>query len=83
MDVTEFKYYDGQDTHKLCLFDCRIVNYAIDDCNDMTHNKAASTNPDTHPLLHSDIAFQYTNREGHVRLQRNGITQSMLRVIIA
>lgn len=90
-DVTEFKYYDGQEIHKLYLsaildlYDRRIVSYVIGDSNDNklvfdTMDKAIKDNPDAHPLMHSDRGFQYTSRGFHVRLQKQGMTQSMSRV---
>lgn len=90
-DVTEFKYCEGQEPKKLYLsaildlFDRRIVGYMIGDSNDNrlvfdTLDKAASRNPNAHPLLHSDRGFQYTSREFHARLQKYEMTQSMSRV---
>lgn len=90
-DVTEFKFQDGQDTWKLYLsaildlFDRRIVGYAIGDHNDNklvldTLDQAMRSNPDAHPLLHSDRGFQYTSRDFHVQLQKHGMVQSMSRV---
>ena len=38
------------------------------------------SNPDAHPLLHSDRGFQYTSRDFHVQLQKHGMVQSMSRV---
>lgn len=72
-DVTEFKYYIGQEKHKaylsaiLDLYDRRIVSYVIGDNNNNalvfdTFEQAIADNPDAHPLCHSDRGFQYTNR---------------------
>lgn len=72
-DVTEFKYYIGQEKHKAYLsaipdlYDRRIVSYVIGDNNNNalvfdTFEQAIADNPDAHPLCHSDRGFQYTNR---------------------
>lgn len=90
-DVTEFKWYEGVEVHKvylsaiLDLYDRRIVAYVIGERNDnllvfKTFDKAVRTNPDAHPLFHSDRGFQYTNRTFHHRLVQAGMTQSMSRV---
>ncbi len=90
-DVTELKWYKGVEVHKLYLsaildlYDRRIVSYVISDHNNnplvyKTLNKAVKTNPDAHPLFHSDRGFQYTNRTFHFELERAGMTQSMSRV---
>lgn len=90
-DVTEFHYYIGIEKHKvylsaiLDLFDRRIVSYVIRDSNNNelvfdTFDIAIKTNPDAHPLFHSDRGFQYTNRTFHTKLEKAGMTQSMSRV---
>ena len=90
-DVTEFKWYEGTDIHKvylsaiLDLYDRRIVSFVISDRNDKslvfkTFDKAVKTNPDAHPIFHSDRGFQYTNRTFHHKLEKAGMTQSMSRV---
>ncbi len=90
-DVTEFKWYEGTEVHKvylsaiLDLYDRRIVSYVIGDRNDnplvfKTFDKAVKENPDAHPLFHSDRGFQYTNRVFHTKLENAGMTQSMSRV---
>ena len=90
-DVTEFKWYEGSEVHKiylsaiLDLYDRRIVSFIISDRNDnplvfKTFNKAVKANPDAHPIFHSDRGFQYTNRTFHQKLQKAGMTQSMSRV---
>ena len=90
-DVTEFKWYDGIEVHKvylsaiLDLYDRRIVAYVIRDRNDNplvfdTFDLAAAANPDATPLFHSDRGFQYTNRVFHQKLVDAGMTQSMSRV---
>ena len=90
-DVTEFKWYEGVEAHKLYLsaildlYDRRIVSYVISEHNDnplvfKTFDKAVKANPDAHPLFHSDRGFQYTNRTFHHKLELAGMTQSMSRV---
>jgi transposase InsO family protein len=90
-DVTEFKWYEGIETHKvylsaiLDLCDRRIVAYVIGERNDnplvfKTFDKALKANPGAHPLFHSDRGFQYTNRTFHHKLTEAGMTQSMSRV---
>ena len=90
-DVTEFKWYEGVEVHKLYLsaildlFDRRIVAYVIREHNDnplvfKTFDKAVKANPNAHPLFHSDRGFQYKNRTFHQKLEKAGMTQSMSRV---
>ncbi|WP_143482338.1 IS3 family transposase, partial [Pseudoflavonifractor sp. An176] len=90
-DVTEFKWYEGTEVHKiylsaiLDLYDRRIVSYIIGERNDnplvfKTFDKAVKANPTAHPLFHSDRGFQYTNRTFHHKLVQAGMTQSMSRV---
>ena len=90
-DVTEFKWYEGVEVHKiylsaiLDLCDRRIVAYIIGDRNDnalvfKTFDQAVMANPDAHPLFHSDRGFQYTSRAFHHKLEKAGMTQSMSRV---
>ena len=90
-DVTEFKWYEGTQVHKLYLSaildlcDRRIVSYVLSERNDnplvfKTFDKAVKANPDAHPLFHSDRGFQYTNRAFHHKLVQAGMTQSMSRV---
>lgn len=90
-DVTEFKWYEGIEVHKLYLSaildlcDRRIVAYVIGDRNDnplvfKTFDKAVKACPEAHPLFHSDRGFQYTGRAFHHRLEKAGMTQSMSRV---
>ncbi|WP_227655645.1 IS3 family transposase [Enterococcus avium] len=61
-DVTEFKYYEGPEIHKvylsaiLDLYDRRIVSYVISDTNDLnlafdTFDQAIETEPEVHPLF--------------------------------
>lgn len=90
-DVTEFKYYVGIEVHKiylsaiLDLYDRRIVSFIIGDSNNNalvfeTFDQAIKTNPDAHPLFHSDRGFQYTSRVFHSKIENAGMTQSMSRV---
>ena len=90
-DVTEFKYYLENEVHKiylsaiLDLYDRRIVSFVIRDRNDNalvfdTFEQAVASNPEAHPLFHSDRGFQYTNRSFHAKLKTAGMIQSMSRV---
>jgi transposase InsO family protein len=91
-DVTEFKYGEILDSiHKLYLSaildlcDRRPVSFIISDHNNNqlvfnTFDAAVATNPDAHPLFHSDRGFQYTSRKFHQKLVDAGMTQSMSRV---
>lgn len=90
-DVTEFKYYEGIIVHKvylsaiLDLYNRRIVAYKLSNRNDNnlvfeTFNSAVQTNPDAHPLFHSDRGYQYTNRTFYQMLTKAGMVQSMSRV---
>ena len=90
-DVTEFKWYEGTETHKvylsaiLDLYDRRIVSFVIGERNDnplvfKTFDKAVKANPEVHPIFHSDRGFQYTSRTFHYKLEKAGMTQSMSRV---
>ncbi|MEE1076196.1 MAG: IS3 family transposase [Acutalibacteraceae bacterium] len=90
-DVTEFKYYDGEDTKKLYLsaildiYDRRIVSYKIGTSNNNqlvfdTFDETVENNPTAHPLFHSDRGFQYTSKIFHSKLEQAGMRQSMSRV---
>lgn len=90
-DVTEFKYYIGIEVHKiylsaiLDLYDRRIVSFIIGDFNNNalvfdTFDEAVKSNPDAHPLFHSDRGYQYTSRVFRAKLENAGMTQSMSRV---
>ena len=90
-DVTEFKYYVGQEIRKLYLsaildlYDKRIVAYKIGDSNNNqlvyeNFDEAVALNPDAHPLFHSDRGFQYTNRIFYNKLREAKMRQSMSRV---
>jgi transposase InsO family protein len=87
-DVTEFKYGDGKKAYLSAILDLgdrSIVSYVIGHSNNnelvfKTFDLAIATNPDVHPLFHSDRGFQYTNRTFKGKLEKAGITQSMSRV---
>ena len=90
-DVTEFKWYEGKEVHKiylsaiLDLYDKRIVSFVIGDHNNNplvfeTFDKALEHNPDAHPIFHSDRGFQYTSKVFHQKLVDAGMIQSMSRV---
>ena len=90
-DVTEFKWHEGIEAHKLYLsaildlYDRRIVAYVVSERNDnplvfRTFDLAVKANPGAHPLFHSDRGVQYTNRTFHHKLEKAGMTQSMSRV---
>ena len=68
----------------LDLYDRRIVSYVIRDSNNAlvfdTFDKAIESNPNAHPLCHSDRGYQYTSRTFHAKLEAAGMTQSMSRV---
>ena len=90
-DVSEFKYYNGIEVHKvylsaiLDLYDRRIVSFKISDHNDNplvmdTFDEAVRLEPDAHPLVHSDRGFQYTSAQFYTRLKKYHMKQSMSRV---
>lgn len=90
-DVTEFKYYVGDEVKKLYLSaildlcDRRIVAYKIGDSNNndlvfRTFDEAVGLNPNAHPLFHSDRGYQYTSKIFHQKLLDAGMRQSMSRV---
>ncbi len=87
-DVSEFKYYNGIEVHKvylsaiLDLYDRRIVSFKISDHNDNplvmdTFDEAVRQEPDAHPLVHSDRGFQYTSAQFYTRLKKHHMKQSM------
>ena len=91
-DVSEFKYYNGIEIHKvylsviLDLYDWRIVAFKISDHNDnplvmSTFDEAVPLEPNAHPLFHSDRGgFQYTSAQFYTRLKEHHMKQSMSRV---
>ena len=90
-DVTEFKWYSGQEVHKLYLsaildlYDRRIVAYKIGSSNNNklvfdTFDEAVENNPNAHPLFHSDRGFQCTSKIFRAKLESAKMIQSMSRV---
>ena len=88
-DVTEFKVPGGKGKIYLSafmdLYDRSIVAWAVSDRNDnalvfKTFDKAIAENPDATPLFHSDRGFQYTSKVFKMKLQKQGMEQSMSRV---
>lgn len=90
-DVTEFKWYEGPEVHKLYLsaiidlYDRSIVAYVVSRRNDNklvfdTFDKAIAANPDAHPLFHSDRGFQYTSKVFQMKLREQKMEQSMSRI---
>ena len=90
-DVTEFKYYIGNEVHKvylsaiLDLYDRRIIAFKTGDRNDNplvmnTFDEAVTLEPDAHPLFHSDRGFQYTSKQFSARLKKHHMKQSISRV---
>ena len=88
-DVTEFKI-PGTDRKLylsviLDLYDRSPVAYVISKRNDNklvfdTYDKALESNPGAKPLFHSDRGFQYTSNVFQMKLQNQGMRQSMSRV---
>lgn len=86
-DVTEFKLRNGKKAYLsaiLDLYDKSIVAYALGHHNNNelvfdTFEQAVSSNPDAHPLFHSDRGYQYTNRQFKGMLDNIGAIQSMSR----
>ncbi len=90
-DVTEFKWFEGPEIHKLYLsvildlYDRSVVSYVISRRNDnhlvfKTFDKAIEANPDAKPIFHSDRGFQYTSPYFASKLLEQEMTQSMSRV---
>ena len=90
-DVTEFKYYVGNEVRKLYLsaildlYDRRIITFKIGDSNNnelvfTTFDEARSLYPNAKPIFHSDRGFQYTNKVFHQKLVDAGMIQSMSRI---
>ena len=90
-DVTEFKYYIEGEKRKLYLsaildlYDRRIVAYKISDRNDNplvleTFDEAVKSEPEAHPLFHSDRGFQYTSNAFDEKLRKQRMKHSMSRV---
>ena len=90
-DITEFKWYEGPVVHKLYLsaildlYDRSVVSYVVSTRNDNklvfdTFEQAIRSNPDAHPLFHSDRGFQYTSKVFQFKLSQQVMEQSMSRV---
>ena len=89
-DVTEFKYGKHNENKLylsliLDLYDRFPVGYEISNHNDNTlvfdtFEKAIATNPNAHPLFHSDGGYQYTSSSFVHMLKENKMKQSMSRV---
>lgn len=90
-DVTEFKWYQKGEVRKLYLsaildlYDRSVVSWVISRRNNNylvldTFQKAIQANPKAKPLFHSDRGFQYTSRIFQMKLQQQGMKQSMSRV---
>ena len=92
-DVTEFKWYEGTEVHKLYLSaildlcDRRIVSYVLSERNDnplvfKTFDKAVQAAQGAHPLLHSDRGFQYTNRAAVIAFPLQNAPEALHRAVI-
>ena len=88
-DVTEFKVPHSAEKIYLSafldLYDRSIVAWSISDRNDNalvldTFKQAIRSNPDAHPLFHSDRGYQYTSPSFQNKLKEQGMVQSMSRV---
>ena len=90
-DVTEFKWYEGTQCHKLYLsaildlYDRSVVSFVISRRNNnrlvfQTFEKAIADNPDAKPIFHSDRGFQYTSPYFQTKVHEQGMKQSMSRV---
>ena len=88
-DVTEFKVIGQKHKIYLCsildLYDKSIVAYTISFRNDNklvfdTFDKAITLNPTAKPIFHSDRGFQFTSKVFKVKLDQQGMIQSMSRV---
>jgi transposase InsO family protein len=87
-DVTEFKIGDGSKMYLSAILDLKdksIVSYAIGRSNNNklafdTFDAAIHKYPDAKPLFHSDRGFQYTSKVFRVKLDTQGMMQSMSRV---
>ena len=86
--VTEFKIPGTKKKIYLSaiidLYDRSIVAFVISDRNDNklvfdTFQRAVDANPDATPIFHSDRGFQYTSKVFQLKLQDQGMIQSMSR----
>ena len=83
-DVSEFKYYSGNEVHKvylsaiLDLYDRRIVTFKISDHNDNplvmnTFDEAVRLEPDAQSTFHSDRGFPIYKYAILYKVKRNTI----------
>lgn len=87
-DVTEMKYADGKKAYLSAILDLgdrSIVSYVVGHSNNndlvfKTFDLAIASNPDAHPIFHSDRGFQYTSKVFKAKLDKAGMIQSMSRV---
>lgn len=88
-DVTEFKIIGQKQKIYLSaiidLYDSSIVSYVMSLRNDNklvfdTFDKAIALYPNAKPIFHSDRGFQYTSKVFKVKLDEQGMIQSMSRV---
>ncbi|MBR3195743.1 MAG: IS3 family transposase [Clostridia bacterium] len=88
-DVTELKIPGGNRKLYLSaildLYDRSVISYVVSRSNNNhlvfdTYAAAIAANPAAKPIFHSDRGFQYTSRQFQLRLNAQGITQSMSRV---
>ncbi len=88
-DVTEFKII-GQNQKLylsaiLDLYDKSIVAYKLNTSNNNqfvfdTFDMAIKLNPGAKPIFHSDRGYQYTSKTFKIKLDKQGMIQSMSRV---
>lgn len=88
-DVTEFKIPEtGKKLYLSVIFDLYDrfpVAYVVSKRNDNklvfdTYDKALMANPEARPIFHSDRGYQYTSKVFQMKLQAQGMEQSMSRV---
>ena len=87
-DVTEFKYGSGGKMYLSAILDLKdksIIAYAIGHSNNNklvfdTFDIAIEKYPDAKPLFYSYIGFQYTSKLFRMKLDKQGMKQSMSRV---
>lgn len=88
-DVTEFKVPGTSQklflSAILDLYDRVPISYVVSGRNNNklvfdAYDKAIEANPDAKPLFHSDRGFQYTSKVFQIKLQEQGMDQSMSRV---
>lgn len=87
-DVTEFKYGKNSKAYLSAirdLYDGSIISYVVSRSNNNplvfeTFDRAILVEPEAKPIFHSDRGFQYTSKKFKRKLEKAGMTQSMLRV---